>query len=126
MAKTFGCCRQEIVHNEPSTKEVKERWPALFQDEVCSQSWIAQIKIELYVFKLSILCTFKVNVEFLHITTRLLESTLLRQLDKRASKHLEVTRKNGGSVGDKMAHNLCDFDQVTKLRLQNKLLITLS
>lgn len=36
MAKTFGCRRQEIVHQEPGIEEILERWPALFQmEEVC-------------------------------------------------------------------------------------------
>lgn len=33
MTKTFALRRQEIVENQPSVQELRERWPALFQQE---------------------------------------------------------------------------------------------
>ncbi|CAL9682187.1 unnamed protein product [Knipowitschia caucasica] len=91
MGKTFGYRRQEIVQSEPSTKEIKERWPALFQEE-------------------------EVNAEFVRITTRPLESTLFAQLDRHASKLLEASRKKGGSAGAKAAEIIRHFDEVTSVR----------
>ncbi|XP_028323950.1 uncharacterized protein LOC114476544 [Gouania willdenowi] len=88
MARTFGYHRQEIVNSEPSTKEVKERWPALFQQEESS-------------------------AEFLRITTRPLETTFVAQLDEHAAKLMEVVRRKGGAIGDNAAGILHDHDEAS-------------
>ncbi|XP_071395666.1 uncharacterized protein [Centroberyx affinis] len=79
MGKTFSIRRQEVVNQEPSVSDLKERWPALFS--------AAQI-----------------NQEFKRITTVSLETTFIAKLDHYSSKIISLLSSRGGASKMKIQH----------------------
>ncbi|KAK0130576.1 hypothetical protein N1851_035191 [Merluccius polli] len=98
MAKTFALRRQEIVEKQPRVEELQERWPAIFQEE-------------------------EINAEFLRITTVPLQPRFLAGLDKHSSQLLQVIRKKGGAVGEKIRSILKPLDQGVDLNIRRECLL---
>lgn len=59
-----------------------------------------------------LICIFQINAEFLRITTVPLQPRFLAGLDKQSSQLLQVMRKKGGAVGQKIRDTLKPLDQV--------------
>ncbi|CAL8253757.1 unnamed protein product, partial [Gadus morhua 'NCC'] len=95
MSKTFGYRRQEIVHKQPSIEDMLERWPALFQME-------------------------EINAEFMRVTTVLLQTKFLAQLDKHTSKLLEVIRSKGGRVKEQTKATLQVLDETVDITIRRE------
>ncbi|KAL2096909.1 hypothetical protein ACEWY4_006116 [Coilia grayii] len=95
MAKTFALRRQEIVEKQPRVEELQERWPAMFQAD-------------------------EINAEFLRITTVPLQPRFLAGLDKQSSQLLQVMRKKGGAVGEKIRDILKPLDQGVDMNIRRE------
>ncbi|XP_041841969.1 uncharacterized protein LOC121640324 [Melanotaenia boesemani] len=95
MAKTFGYCRQEIVHKQPSIEDILTRWPALFRME-------------------------EINAEFLRVTAVPLETKFLAQLDKHSTKLLEVIRSKGGRVKEQTTNTLKALDETIDITIRRE------
>uniref|UniRef100_A0A3B3HUQ4 Uncharacterized protein n=1 Tax=Oryzias latipes TaxID=8090 RepID=A0A3B3HUQ4_ORYLA len=81
MEKTFSYRRREVISEEPMVQDFKTRWPALFHMS-------------------------EINAEFRRITTMLLQSRFLSQLDIYTDKMMNLFKKRGGVIGAKLKHIL--------------------
>ncbi|KAJ4947587.1 hypothetical protein JOQ06_009622 [Pogonophryne albipinna] len=95
MAHTFAYRRQEVVNQEPRIKDLKDRWPALFQHK-------------------------EINAEFLRIMTIPLEEKFMTQLDIHSSQLITVIRAKGGSTRQKTADIMDIFDQTEDIHLRRE------
>lgn len=86
MDQTFPHRRQEILQDMPFIAEFKSRWPALFSPH-------------------------EINAEFKRITTVLLTSTFMAQLDNNTTKLTKVFRKKGGTSGRKIKEIMAAIDE---------------
>ncbi|XP_063058544.1 uncharacterized protein LOC134463980 [Engraulis encrasicolus] len=98
MAKTFALRRQEIVEKQPRVEELQERWPAMFQED-------------------------EINAEFLRITTVPLQARFFAGLDKKSSQLLQVLRKKGGAIGEKIRDVLKPLDQGVDLNRRRECIL---
>ncbi|KAI4895784.1 hypothetical protein NFI96_029000 [Prochilodus magdalenae] len=73
-AHTFAYRQQEVVDQEPSIKDFKDRWPALFQQK-------------------------EVNAEFQRLMAVPLKERFMAQLDLHSSQLIRVIRAKGGAKG---------------------------
>ncbi|XP_029302698.1 uncharacterized protein LOC115018037 [Cottoperca gobio] len=86
MLCTLAYRRQEVVNQEPSIKDFKDRWPALFQQK-------------------------EINAEFQRITAVPLEEKFMAQLDMHSSQLIRVICTNGGATRQKTADIINTLDQ---------------
>ncbi|KAF6738705.1 hypothetical protein FQA47_006310 [Oryzias melastigma] len=91
MEETFSYRRQEVITKEPMVQDFKTRWPAFFH-----------------------MC--EINAEFKRITTMLLQSRFLSQLDIHTDKMIKLFKKRGGVIGTKLKHIL---ENIEKARTEN-------
>ncbi|KAL0969925.1 hypothetical protein UPYG_G00234620 [Umbra pygmaea] len=77
MTKTFSHRRHEVVNQCPSVKDLKDRWPALFE-------------------------TTQIKQEFQRITTKQLEPKFLSMLDQYTPKLLSIYHSKGGALGNRL------------------------
>ncbi|KAI4880743.1 hypothetical protein NFI96_026539, partial [Prochilodus magdalenae] len=84
-AHTFAYRQQEVVDQEPSIKDFKDRWPALFQQK-------------------------EVN-EFQRLMAVPLKERFMAQLDLHANQLIRVIRAKGGATHQKIADIMDTLDQ---------------
>ncbi|KAL7852224.1 hypothetical protein SRHO_G00180090 [Serrasalmus rhombeus] len=87
MAHTFAYRRQEVVNQEPSIKDFKERWPALFQQK-------------------------EMNAEFQRLMAIHLEVKFMAQLDMHSSELIKVIHAKGGATRQKTTDIMDSLDKV--------------
>uniref|UniRef100_A0A8C5A1T8 Uncharacterized protein n=1 Tax=Gadus morhua TaxID=8049 RepID=A0A8C5A1T8_GADMO len=92
MACTFAYRRQEVVNQEPSIQDFKDRWPALFHQK-------------------------EIDTEFLRLMAVPLEDMFFAQLDIHSSQLIRVIRAKGGSTRQKNADIL---DQTEDIHLRRE------
>ncbi|KAI4898989.1 hypothetical protein NFI96_028834, partial [Prochilodus magdalenae] len=85
-AHTFAYRQQEVVDQEPSIKDFKDRWPALFQQK-------------------------EVNAEFQRLMAVPLKERFMAQLDLHSSQLIRVIRAKGGATHQKIADIMDTLDQ---------------
>ncbi|XP_068567851.1 uncharacterized protein [Cebidichthys violaceus] len=93
MDKTFSLRRREIVEKELGVEELKERWPALFSVD-------------------------EINAEFTRITTVPLQPRFLASLDKHYDRLMEIIKKKGGVIGEKIRNILKVLDHSPEVNLK--------
>ncbi|XP_076743317.1 uncharacterized protein LOC112435253 [Maylandia zebra] len=90
MANTFAYRRHEVVNQEPSIQELKDRWPALFTQK-------------------------EINTEFQRLMAVPLEWKFMAQLDMHSSQLIKVIRAKGGATRQKIANILDTLDQTVDI-----------
>ncbi|XP_041840614.1 uncharacterized protein LOC121639451 isoform X2 [Melanotaenia boesemani] len=98
MEKTFSYRRREVVSEEPMVQDFKARWPAFFHMS-------------------------EINAEFKRITTMLLQSRFLSQLDIQTDKMIKLFRKRGGVIGTKLKHILEEIGKTEDIEVLRKLIL---
>ncbi|XP_049333465.1 uncharacterized protein LOC125801192 [Astyanax mexicanus] len=95
MAHTFAYRRQEVVNQEPSIKDFKDRWPALFQQK-------------------------EINAEFQRLMAVPLEERFIAQLDHHTSQLIKIIRAKGGATHQKTADIMTILDQTEDIHLRRE------
>ncbi|XP_026046693.1 uncharacterized protein LOC113035371 isoform X2 [Astatotilapia calliptera] len=90
MANTFAYRRHEVVNQEPSIQELKDRWPALFTQK-------------------------EINTEFQRLMAVPLEWKFMAQLDMHSSQLIKVIRAKGGATRQKIANIMDTLDQTVDI-----------
>ncbi|KAE8289517.1 hypothetical protein D5F01_LYC11219 [Larimichthys crocea] len=90
MANTFAYRRHEVVNQEPSIQELKDRWPALFTQK-------------------------EINTEFQRLMAVPLEGKFMAQLDMHSSQLIKVIRAKGGATRQKIANIMDTLDQTVDI-----------
>ncbi|XP_078804610.1 uncharacterized protein LOC144992433 [Oryzias latipes] len=98
MEKTFSYRRREVISEEPMVQDFKTRWPALFHMS-------------------------EINAEFRRITTMLLQSRFLSQLDIYTDKMMNLFKKRGGVIGAKLKHILEKIEKTEDTEVLRKLIL---
>ncbi|XP_035857795.1 uncharacterized protein LOC116054844 isoform X4 [Sander lucioperca] len=95
MANTFAYRRHEVVNQEPSIQDFKDRWPALFTQK-------------------------EVNTEFQRLVAVPLEDKFMAQLDMHSSQLIKVIRAKGGATRQKTANIMDTLDQTVDINLRRE------
>ncbi|XP_028461691.1 uncharacterized protein LOC114573615 [Perca flavescens] len=95
MANTFAYRRHEVVNQEPSIQDFKDRWPALFTQK-------------------------EVNTEFQRLMAVPLEDKFMAQLDMHSSQLIKVIRAKGGATRQKTANIMDTLDQTVDINLRRE------
>ncbi|KAG7481675.1 hypothetical protein JOB18_001839 [Solea senegalensis] len=98
MEKTFSYRRREVISKEPMVNDFKARWPAFFH-------------------------LSEINAEYKRITTMLLQSRFLSQLDIHTDQLIKLFGKRGGLIGTKLKHILEEIGKSEDTEVVRELII---
>uniref|UniRef100_A0AAV2KY24 Uncharacterized protein n=1 Tax=Knipowitschia caucasica TaxID=637954 RepID=A0AAV2KY24_KNICA len=90
--------RREVISEEPMVQDFKTRWPAFFHMS-------------------------EINAEFKRITTMLLQSRFLSQLDIHTVKMIKLFGKRGGVIGAKLKNILEEIERAKDIDILRKLIL---
>ncbi|XP_040889361.1 uncharacterized protein LOC121178924 [Toxotes jaculatrix] len=88
MSQTFSLRRKEIVEEQPSVKQMLERWPALFRKQ-------------------------QVFAEFTRVASRDLEQDFFESLDRHTPRFLEIFKAKKGIIGNTLSEILVQVENRT-------------
>ncbi|XP_041823986.1 uncharacterized protein LOC121628743 isoform X2 [Melanotaenia boesemani] len=88
MSQTFSLRRKEIVEEQPSVKQMLERWPALFRKQ-------------------------QVFAEFTRVANRDLEQDFFESLDRHTPRFLEIFKSKKGIIGTTLSEILGQVEKRT-------------
>ncbi|XP_030576891.1 uncharacterized protein LOC115774024 [Archocentrus centrarchus] len=88
MSQTFSLRRKEIVEEQPSVKQMLERWPALFRKQ-------------------------QVLAEFTRVASRDLEQDFIQSLDRHTPRLLEIFKSKKGVIGNTLSEILVQVERRT-------------